>query len=193
MRQVSRYHPVLVMLHWLLAVLIVGAVALGFFGLAATPNTDPRKVVILEVHMAGGMLILALMVIRFIVRLWTARPVEATTGRPLLDRLASVSHWGFYVLVLVMVGTGYATGILAGLPAIVFGGSGDPLPRMAIWRRSWPASSWYMRWPRSITNSPGKTGCSSGCPSGVARLQRSEVVRAGLPLDSGRLMEQNRN
>ena len=27
-----------------------------------------------------------------------------------------------------MVGTGYATGILAGLPAIVFGGSGDPLP-----------------------------------------------------------------
>jgi cytochrome b561 len=28
-----------------------------------------------------------------------------------------------------MAGTGYATGILAGLPAIVFGGSGAPLPR----------------------------------------------------------------
>jgi cytochrome b561 len=27
-----------------------------------------------------------------------------------------------------MVGTGFATAILAGLPEIVFGGSGDPLP-----------------------------------------------------------------
>jgi cytochrome b561 len=78
--------------------------------------------------MAGGMLILALMIIRFVVRLWTARPAEATTGHPLLDRLAPVSHWGFYVLVLPMVATGYTTGIKAGLPAIVFGGSGDPLP-----------------------------------------------------------------
>jgi cytochrome b561 len=127
MRQTSCYHPVLVVLHWVLALLIVGALALGFFGLAATPNTDPRKVAILEVHMAGGMLILALMVVRFIVRLWTARPPEATTGHPRLDRLAPVAHWGFYVLILAMVGTGYATGLLAGLPAIVFGGSGDPL------------------------------------------------------------------
>lgn len=128
MKQVSRYHPLLVTLHWLLAVLIAGALGLGFFGLAAMPNTDPRKIAILRLHMAGGMLILALMVIRFIVRLWTARPAKAMTGRPLLDRLAPVSHYGFYVLVLAMVGTGYATGILAGLPAIVFGGSGDPLP-----------------------------------------------------------------
>jgi cytochrome b561 len=128
MRPVSRYHPLLVTLHWLLAVLIVGALCLGFFGLAAIPNADPRKIAILRLHMAGGMLILGLMIIRFIVRLWTARPAKATTGYPLLDRLAPVSHWGFYALVLAMVGTGYTTGILAGLPAIVFGNSGDPLP-----------------------------------------------------------------
>lgn len=128
MRQVSRYHPLLVTLHWLLASLIVAALCLGFFGLAMMPNADPRKIAILRLHMAGGMLILALMVIRFIVRLWTARPAKATTGHPLLDRLAPISHYGFYVLVLLMVGTGYSTGILAGLPAIVFGGSGEPLP-----------------------------------------------------------------
>ena len=68
------------------------------------------------------------MVIRFIVRMLTARPEKATTGYLLLDRIAPISHYGFYVLVVLMVATGFATAILAGLPAIVFGGSGAPLP-----------------------------------------------------------------
>ena len=51
-----------------------------------------------------------------------------TTGYPLLDRIAPISHDGFYVLVLLMVGGGFTTAILAGLPAIVLGGSGAPLP-----------------------------------------------------------------
>ena len=92
------------------------------------PNSDPQKIVVLRVHMAVGTLILALMVIRFIVRMLTARPEKATTGYPLLDRIAPISHYGFYVLVLLMVGSGFTTAILAGLPAIVFGGSGAPLP-----------------------------------------------------------------
>ena len=37
-------------------------------------------------------------------------------------------HTGLYLLMLLMVGTGYATGILAGLPDIVLAESGDPLP-----------------------------------------------------------------
>ncbi|MGO8916297.1 MAG: cytochrome b [Stellaceae bacterium] len=128
MIQVPRYHPLLVTLHWLLAVLIIAALSLGFFGLAAMENSDPRKLGILRLHMAGGMLILVLMGIRFIVRLRTTRPAEVTTGYRLLDRIAPIAHYGFYVLVLLMVATGYATAIVAGLPAIVFGGSGAPLP-----------------------------------------------------------------
>jgi len=68
MKQVSRYHPLLVTLHWVLAVLIVAALAIGFFGLSPPPNSDPRKIAVLRVHMAGGMLILVLMGIRFIAR-----------------------------------------------------------------------------------------------------------------------------
>lgn len=126
--QVSRYHPLLVTLHWVLAFLIIAALAVGFFGLAATPNSDPRKIGILRLHMAGGMLILALTVIRFIVRLCTSKPAHATTGYPVLDRIAPISHYGFYVLVILMAATGFATAIFSGLPAIVFGGSGAPLP-----------------------------------------------------------------
>ena len=37
-------------------------------------------------------------------------------------------HYGFYAVVFLMVVTGYATAIFAGLNRIVFQGSGEPLP-----------------------------------------------------------------
>ena len=121
----SRYQPVLVALHWLLAVMIIGLLCLGFFVLANMPNTDPKKLDILVWHMAGGMLVLALMILRFIIRVRSARPATATTGSPLLDRLASAAHWGFYVIVVLMVATGWATGwLISG----AFQPNGEPLP-----------------------------------------------------------------
>ncbi len=128
MKSASRYHPFLVTLHWLLALLVVAALMVGFFLLASRPNDDPQKISILRAHMAVGMAILALMIIRFIVRLRTWKPALATTRNAMLDRLAPIAHYGFYVLILLMVATGYATAILAGLNRIVFQGSGEPLP-----------------------------------------------------------------
>jgi cytochrome b561 len=80
MKHVPRYRPLLVTLHWVLAFLIIAALTLGFFGLAAMPNSDPQNIGVLWVHMAGGMLILVLMGIRFIVRMRTSKPADATTG-----------------------------------------------------------------------------------------------------------------
>ena len=80
MKRVTRYHPVLVTLHWALAILIIGALSVGFFWLAAMPNSDPQKIGILRLHMAGGILILALMVVRLVVRMLTSRPAPATTA-----------------------------------------------------------------------------------------------------------------
>jgi cytochrome b561 len=124
----SRYQPVLVALHWLLALMIIGLLCLGFFVLADMPNTDPNKLDILMWHMAGGMMVLALMIVRFIIRLRSARPATATTGSSLLDRLAPVTHYGFYLIVLLIITSGYSTGILAGLNRSVFQRNGEPLP-----------------------------------------------------------------
>jgi len=135
MKPASRYHPLLVALHWLLAALILTALAVGFLGLAAMDNADPRKIAVLRWHMAGGMLILALMIVRFIVRLWTAKPPPA-------NRLAPVVHWGFHLLVVLMVATGFATGLAAGLPEIVFAGSGAPLPQSFAAFPTWAAHFW---------------------------------------------------
>ena len=106
----------------------VALLGVGFFLGVAMPNSDPQKIGILLIHMSAGMLVLALMIVRFVVRLGTARPAGATAGHPALDRLAPITHYGFYLLVLAMAGTGLATAILAGLNRSVFQGSGEPLP-----------------------------------------------------------------
>jgi cytochrome b561 len=126
--QVSRYHPSLVILHWVMAALLLLALGMGTFSLTAIPNASPEKLFALRGHMVVGMLILVLMLARLVVRLSTARPPAASTGHRVLDRLAVLAHYAFYVLVFLMAGSGFAVALQAGLPGIVFGGSGAPLP-----------------------------------------------------------------
>jgi cytochrome b561 len=121
----SRYQPVLVALHWLVALLIIGLLCLGFFVLANMPNSDPNKLEILVWHMAGGMFVLVLMIPRLIIRIWSARPAAAAAGSPLLDRLAPIAHDALYVIVFLMIATGWTTGwFISG----VFQPNGGPLP-----------------------------------------------------------------
>ncbi|MFT5060310.1 MAG: cytochrome b561, partial [Polaromonas sp.] len=39
----TRYHPLLVVLHWLLAAMIIGGLIIGGQILAKMPNVDPGK------------------------------------------------------------------------------------------------------------------------------------------------------
>ena len=124
----SRYHPALVALHWFLAAFISLALGLGMFVLKTIPNSSLQKIEALRAHMIGGVLILALMIARFVIRVLSAKPAPATTGNAGLDRIAKISHLGFYGLVAAMAITGLSTALLADLPSILFGGSGAPLP-----------------------------------------------------------------
>jgi cytochrome b561 len=128
MRFVTRYNPWLVGLHWLLAVMIIGVLPFGFLVLAPMPNTDPLKIQMLLLHMAGGLFIFGLMTVRFVVRMATARPPLQTIGNETADKIAPVTHYGFYVLVLLMAATGLSTAIVAGLGKSVLKKTGAPLP-----------------------------------------------------------------
>ncbi len=108
----SRYQPALVALHWLVALLIVGLLCLGYLVLDDMPNSDPSKLEILVWHMSGGMLVLLLMIARVIVRIRSAKPGTAHTGSPALDRLATLGHYSLYAIVFLMIATGWTTGLL---------------------------------------------------------------------------------
>ena len=101
---------------------------MGGFVLAETPNSDPGKIFALRMHMGSGILILVLMLVRLIVRARSAKPPHVETGSALIDRAGTWAHWALYLVVIAMALSGIGISALAGLPPIVFGGSGDPLP-----------------------------------------------------------------
>ena len=101
---------------------------MGGMFLSKMPNDDPVKLFGLRGHMTVGLAILVLMLIRLVVRLRSESPPRADAGNPLLNAVAVVVHWSLYITVIAMAASGFALAISAGLPAIVFGGSGEPLP-----------------------------------------------------------------
>lgn len=126
----ARHHPALVTLHWLLALLLLVALGMGTLVLGPMPLEAPGKVDALRGHMIAGMLIGALMLVRLVVRVFTVPQVapSPSSGSPAKDALARLVHIGLYVLVFAMAASGMATALLAGLPDIVFGGSGGAIP-----------------------------------------------------------------
>ena len=75
---VDRYHPALVVLHWLLGLLIVLGLFMGTFSLESLPNSDPAKLDSLRGHMINGALIGCLMIVRLIIQARTHRPPPLT-------------------------------------------------------------------------------------------------------------------
>lgn len=124
----SRFHPALVALHWISAILILVAIATGTILLKETSNSSPDKIVQLRAHMVLGVTILVLTIAQFAARALASKPARVTTGLVLFDQIAVVTHYGLYAAVTLMALSGIATAAMAGLPAIVFGNSGAPLP-----------------------------------------------------------------
>ena len=124
----QRYHPLLVALHWLMALMILVALAAGGLVLANMPPDSPDKVQGLGGHMIFGMAIGVLLILRLVTRARSTHPPHAETGNALLDRIGRWTHWGFYALIAGMVLTGLATAFGAGLFPIVYGGAADVLP-----------------------------------------------------------------
>ncbi|HUH96235.1 MAG TPA: cytochrome b/b6 domain-containing protein [Anaerolineales bacterium] len=106
----KRYHPALVTLHWLIALFVFTDLGIGYFyirpiltsGGGGVRGTDP----ILKIHMAAGVAILLLLVIRFIIRLATPKPAAAEAGSKALNVLARLVHYALYFFVFAITVVG---------------------------------------------------------------------------------------
>jgi len=160
----KRYHPALVVLHWLIALLIFGTVLLvqeneggegprrnfpqqglqqgspppqGFdsdeapqgFPQGGFPQEGGSSVLSnTGIHMIIGFTILALLVIRLIVRWTTKHPDWATAGNKFFDWVGVLTHWGLYLLTFGMVITGIILADSRGILARTFGIGSTPTP-----------------------------------------------------------------
>jgi cytochrome b561 len=149
--QTRRYHPALVALHWLIAILIFGAALLGGeneggrergegrnftqpgfqqrvpppqgFPQGGFPPQQGSQNIFskIGIHMIVGIAILILLVVRLLVRWTTKHPDWASAGNKLFDWVGNLTHLGLYVLTFAMAITGIILASQRGQLARVLG------------------------------------------------------------------------
>jgi cytochrome b561 len=120
-----RYHPSLVTLHWVIAVLIIVTALLAGDegergGQAATGLST------LAIHMILGITVLVLLVIRLVVRWRTPHPEWATAGNAFLDLVGRWTHVGLYFFAFAVTITGLILALQTNRLVRAFGSAPPP-------------------------------------------------------------------
>ena len=104
--------------------LVIAALFFATFVMAPRPNADPAKLFMLAKHMAAGLVVLLLTLVRLGVRPRTRRPAPVLSGISLADRIVPHVHRVFDALLLAVTGSGIALALAGHLPAAVLGSRG---------------------------------------------------------------------
>ena len=124
-----RYTRTAMALHWLLALAILGAFALGLYVADLSPS--PERLQFITWHKWAGITILALSGLRLLWRL-THRPPTLPDSLPVWQTLAAhVNHAVLYVCMVAMPVSGFLGSSFTAYPIKFFG---TPLPR--LWEAS---------------------------------------------------------
>jgi cytochrome b561 len=110
-------------LHWLVAALVLGLLALGFTMVWLVSDLG-SKFRLYQLHKSFGVTVFALVLLRLGWRHHNPLvPAMPANLRPWERRAALLTHRGFYVLLLLMPITGWLTASASplGIPTIVFG------------------------------------------------------------------------
>ena len=101
----QRWSVISMTLHWLIALLVIGLCAVGYF-MTELP-TSPDKIKIYALHKSFGLTVLALMLLRLLWRLVDRRPAYPPGMPNWQKRLASLTHLLLYAVLLWMPLTGW--------------------------------------------------------------------------------------
>ena len=124
----SRYSKGAIILHWLMAVMIIGNLAGGLLH-DFVPREGGQRAAFMDLHKSFGLTIIALTLVRLGWRLANPPPpVPAyfTSGERLL---AKAAHWGFYGLMLALPLSGWVAADRNDRPLAFFG---LPAPKFGV-------------------------------------------------------------
>lgn len=115
----DRYSLIQKLLHWGIALLVIGALAAGSL-LDELPNGDFKNQ-LYATHKAVGVTILGLMLLRLLTRFFMRRPGLPVETPALQRMIAGVSHAAFYALLIAMPIIGWAATASFPAPVPYFG------------------------------------------------------------------------
>jgi len=109
----SRYSKVAILLHWGIAILILGLIASGFL---MTQETRPNRFLIIQWHKSFGICVLVLSIFRLIWRLGHKPPALPSGMKAWEIWAAKLTHIGFYALMIGVPLLGWAMVSASPLP-----------------------------------------------------------------------------
>ncbi len=116
----QRYTTTAILLHWLMAVLIVAAFALGLT-MVDIPGITPTKLKYYSWHKWLGVTVLALACVRLLWRLSHPAPPYPASMPGWQQKAASGLHALLYVLIFAVPLSGYFYSLAAGVPVVYLG------------------------------------------------------------------------
>lgn len=118
--QDERYGMPMVLLHWLLAVFIIGILAVGFI-MADLPKDDPLRPTLFFLHKSTGILILLLVALRLGVRV-SSRVPPPVAGMPGWEKaIARLTVIALYALMIATPVAGWLLSSAADKPVPLYG------------------------------------------------------------------------
>jgi len=116
---VLRYTRTAMLLHWLIAVLILGLFGLGIY-MAGLP-LSPQKLKLYSYHKWAGLTVLSLALLRVLWRI-THKPPPLPASQPQWQQLAAhAGHGLLYVLIFAAPFSGWLMSSALGFPVVWFG------------------------------------------------------------------------
>jgi cytochrome b561 len=100
-----RHAPALRALHWTIALLIFAAIGVGVYAIELPRS--PFRLELLNLHKSLGLAVLALVVVRVVVRLVTEAPPHSPALDVVTDYASKLAHFALYALMIAMPVSGY--------------------------------------------------------------------------------------
>lgn len=119
MSEMKRYSSIMVILHWVLAIVMLGAIFMGAVVLDEMDSEHPQKILLLKMHIVVGAGILLFTLLRLTLRFTTPQPVPVTSNNKLMDKVATGVHYLLYLLTILTALAGVVLAVSADLPAVL--------------------------------------------------------------------------
>lgn len=119
MVNMQKYSKIFVIFHWVMAFLIIGLLALGFY--MTFDENNPNKMYFYNLHKSLGVMVLMLFFGRIINRFFGEKPPLPETINKYEAKLSVIVHFFLYSLMFLMPISGYLMSNSFGYPVNFFG------------------------------------------------------------------------